>query len=77
MEHPFIHDLSDKSIEDLQLTISDLTGKLNFAYRTGNQSLVSQLQMAINSYQTESRKKIDALMSKQNINTQINIKKEN
>lgn len=77
MEHPFIHNLSDKSIEDLQLTISDLTGKLNFAYRTANHPLISQLQMAINSYQAESRKQIDALMNKQNINAQINIKKEN
>jgi hypothetical protein len=76
MEHPFIHDLSSKSIEDLQTTISDLTGKLNFAYRMGNQPMVNQIQMAIHSYQSESVKKMDALLAKQNINSQINIKKE-
>ena len=48
--HPFITDLSDKKLEDLQNTISDLTGKLNFAYRTGNGPLIHQLQMVIGSY---------------------------
>ena len=30
MHHPFISDLSDKSIEDLQEAISELTGKLTW-----------------------------------------------
>ena len=50
MEHPFINDLSGKSLEEIQETISDLTNKLTFAYRTQNGPLVNQLQMVIESY---------------------------
>jgi len=49
MEHPFISSLSDKSVEELQTTISSLTSKLTFAYRTGNQPWVNQLTMAMES----------------------------
>ncbi len=73
MEHPFIHNLQDKSLEDLQTTISNLTSKLTFAYRTGNGPLINQLQMAIDSYKTAYSKKMDELIQKQNI--QINIQK--
>jgi hypothetical protein len=73
MTHPFINDLSDKSLEDLQESISSLTKKLNFAYRMGNQSLIHQLHMAIDSYRVEYSKKMDELMKKQT--SQINIQK--
>lgn len=75
--HPFINDLSDKKLEDLQTTISDLTGKLNFAYRTGNGSLIHQLQMVIDSYKAEYQKKMDEMIKKQNISSKIDIKKQN
>lgn len=73
MEHPFINDLSDKSLEDLQTTISDLTKKLNFAYRTSNGPLISQLQMAIESYRSAYNKKMNELIDKQKINMQIKV----
>lgn len=76
MQHPFISDLSDKTLEELQKTISDLTNKLNFAYRTGNGPLINQIQMAINSYRHEYSKKMDDLMKKQNINSKIKIQNE-
>lgn len=75
MQHPFIQDLSDKSLEDLQKTISDLTSKLTFAYRTGNGPLIHQLNMVIESYKSEYSKKIDDLVKKQNIQTKIQIEK--
>lgn len=75
--HPFINDLSDKKLEDLQSTISDLTGKLNFAYRTGNGSLIHQIQMVIDSYKAEYQKKMDEMIKKQNISSKIDIKKQN
>ncbi len=59
MQHPFISDLSDKSLDDLQKTVNDLNGKLNFAFRTGNVALIGQLRMVIESYQTEVSKRID------------------
>ncbi len=74
MEHPFINNLDDKSLEDLQTTISNLTTKLTFAYRTGNGPLIHQLTMAIESYRNAYTKKMDELMKKQNV--QINIQKK-
>lgn len=76
MEHPFINDLSDKSLEDLQTTISDLTKKLNFAYRTSNGPLISQIQMAIESYRSAYNKKMNELIDKQKINMQIKVDKK-
>lgn len=75
MQHPFINDLSDKSVEDLQKTITNLMSKLNFAYKTGNGPLIHQLNMAIESYRTEYSKKMDELIKKQNINSKIQIEK--
>lgn len=76
MRHPFIADLSDKSLEELQATISTLMGKLTFAHRTGNASLIHQLQMAIDTYKSEYSKKMDELMGKQKIKTKVNIEKD-
>ena len=76
MKHPFINDLSDKSLDELQETISSLTSKLTFAYRTQNAPLVQQLLMAMESYKSEYNKKMDELISKQNIKTKIDIKNE-
>lgn len=75
MQHPFINNLSDKSLEDLQKTISDLTSKLTFAHRTGNGPLIHQLNMVIESYRSEYSKKMDDLIKKQNIQNKIQIEK--
>lgn len=76
LTHPFITDLSDKTLEDLQKTISELNNKLTYAYRTRNSALISQLNMAIESYRAEYTKKMDEAIKKQNIQTNISIKKE-
>jgi hypothetical protein len=76
MEHPFIFNLSDKTVEELQNTISSLTNKLTFAYRTGNRPLVNQLNMAIESYKKEYSKKMDDLVKKKDLSDKINIQKE-
>lgn len=76
MEHPFVNDLSDKSLEDLQSSISSLMNKLNFAYRTGNQPLIRQIQMVIESYKKEYNKKMDEIIKKQNMGNKINIQKD-
>jgi hypothetical protein len=75
MEHPFINDLSDKSIEQLQETLTGLYSKLTFAQRTGNQPLTQQINMVIESYKKEYKKKIDAMIKKQNIEGQVRISK--
>jgi hypothetical protein len=76
MEHPFISSLSDKSVEELQTTISSLTSKLTFAHRTGNQPLVNQLTMAMESYKKEYSKKMDEMVKKKDLDNKINIQKE-
>jgi hypothetical protein len=76
MEHPFIHNLNDKSLEDLQNTISELNKKITFAYRTGNRPLINQLTMALESYRTAYTKKMDDLISKQNLNIKIDVNKK-
>jgi hypothetical protein len=76
MEHPFINDLSDKNIEELQEKLGELTKKLNFAYRVGNGPLIHQLNMVVESYKSAYNKKMDELMKKQNIHAQVSIQKD-
>lgn len=78
MEHPFLSSssLRDKSLEELQNTINDLTSKLTFAYRTRNGALIGQVQMVMESYRNEYNRKMDELIKKQNIQNRINIRKE-
>jgi uncharacterized protein YeeX (DUF496 family) len=73
MEHPFILSLTDKSLEELQDTISGLYSKLTYASRTGNQSLVDQINMVIESYRKEYNKRMDDMIKKQTVNTKISI----
>lgn len=76
MTHPFINDLSSKTLEELQSVITNINEKLNFAYRTQNTPLIRQLLMALESYKAEYNKKMDELIKKQNIQTKINIDKD-
>lgn len=77
MEHPFINDLSKKSMDELQNTITDLMGKVNFAHRMGNQPMINQLHMIMESYRNEYSKRIAELNKKQDIEGQIKISKDN
>jgi predicted nucleotide-binding protein (sugar kinase/HSP70/actin superfamily) len=76
MSHPFISDLSDKSMEELQATITQLLGKLTFAQRMQNRAMVNQLYMVIDSYKSEYNKRMDELLNKHNANSKISVKKE-
>jgi predicted Zn-dependent protease len=76
MQHPFINDLSDKSLEDLQTSITDLMKKLNFAYSMQNGPMIHQISMVMESYKAEHSKKMDEIMKKQNIQTTVSVEKE-
>ena len=76
MQHPFINNLSDKSLEDLQTSITDLMKKLNFAYSTQNGPMIHQISMVLESYKAEHNKKMDEIMKKQNIQTTVSVEKE-
>lgn len=66
MEHPFLSttDLSELTLDDIQNKISDLTGKLNFAYRTNNQNLINQVSMALESYNCARAQKLNDMFPK-------------
>jgi hypothetical protein len=76
MQHPFINNLSDKSLEDLQTSITDLMKKLNFAYSMQNGPMIHQISMVLESYKAEHNKKMDEIMKKQNIQTTVSVEKE-
>lgn len=76
MEHPFLHNLHEKSLEELQTGISDLTKKLNFAYRMQNSPMINQINMAIESHRSAYNKKMNELIDKQKVNMQIKVDKK-
>lgn len=78
MEHPFINKagLKDLTVEQLQEKMSDITNKLTFAYRIGNQPLIHQLQMVLETYRNQFTTKMDELFEKQNIKNKINIESD-
>ena len=72
MEHPLINDISNLTVEELQTKISDLNKKLAFAAQTGNQAMVSQLQLILGSYNQAYKIKIDEIMPKDGKNKYAN-----
>ena len=78
MEHPFLDRtaLSEKTLEEIQTALAGLMNKITFAHRTGNQALIHQLNMVIESYRNEASKKLDEVMKKQNLQGQVSIQKE-
>ena len=64
MEHPFVSSLSQLSLEELQLKLTELYKKLAFASRSGNVTLCNQLRMAIESYQAAHRLKVEETIPK-------------
>lgn len=76
MEHPFMPDISGKSLEELQDTLSSLNKKLTFAYRTQNRPLINQLHMVMEGYRKQVSKKMDEVFAKQNIGNHINVQSD-
>jgi hypothetical protein len=75
MEHPFMPDISDKTVDELQTSMNDLTKKLTFAHRMGQSFMINQIQMVLEGYKTEYAKRMDELYKKQNIQNNIQITK--
>lgn len=53
MEHPFVGDLSNLSMEELTEKINTLGKALSFAARSGKYQLAEQVQLTLNSYRSE------------------------
>ena len=73
MEHPFMPDISNKTIDELQASIQDLTSKLTFAHRHGKEFMINQIHMVLEGYNKEYAKRMDELYKKQNIQNNIKI----
>jgi hypothetical protein len=61
MEHPFINNLEDMTLEQLGSKVSELHKKLSIAHRMGNGYLCDQIRMAIESYNGKYQQKMRAL----------------
>jgi hypothetical protein len=61
MEHPFINNLEDLTLEQLGSKISELHKKLSIAHRMGNSYLCDQIRMALASYTSKHQQKMMAL----------------
>jgi hypothetical protein len=57
MEHPFINNLDDLTLDQLGSKISELHKKLGIAMRSGNPYLCDQIRMALTSYTTKQQEK--------------------
>lgn len=64
MEHPLIGDLSNKTLEELTETVSELNKKMIYAGRSNNFNMINQLRMVIASYNSIIAKKQDELWNK-------------
>jgi len=64
MEHPLISNIDDLSDDDLLARINDLTNKLSIVQRSGNGHLANQLRMAIETFQTKYRSRLQAQYNK-------------
>lgn len=78
MEHPFVKqsDLKELTLEQLQEKMEALSKNLTFAYRTGNTTIIHQVQMLLESYRTQQKIRMDELFEKQNIRNKINIESD-
>jgi hypothetical protein len=75
MEHPFMPDISEKTMDELQASMNDLTGKLTFAHRMNQPFMINQIHMVLEGYKKEYAKRMDDLYKKQNIQNNIQISK--
>lgn len=64
MEHPLIPSVDSLTIDELGSKISDLNKKMGIARRMGNQNLVRQIEMAIETHQNKYIEKSTALFKK-------------
>lgn len=68
-------DISEKTVDELQASMSDLSSKLTFAHRMGQSFMINQINMVLEGYKKEYAKRMDELYKKQNIQNNIQITK--
>lgn len=68
MEHPLIGPLDSLTIDELGTKITELNKKMSVAQRMGNGNLCNQLRMALESYNTKYREKLEETYKKSQVN---------
>lgn len=64
MFHPLQKSLQNESLDEIISKSTDLSQKLNFAYRMGNQTLANQIRMVLAGYQAEYRRRMEEIAEK-------------
>lgn len=64
IDHPLMHDLSDKTSEQLMEDIGSLTNKLTYMYRINKSDMVRQITMVLTAYRAEYNKRQEELFAK-------------
>lgn len=75
VNHPFVQNLSNKTMEELLESISKLQKQQQFMFKMGKAELVNQINMIINSYRSEYQKRQKELWDKkpQSLDKKIDI----
>jgi len=63
-EHPFLDIVTIKeqlSIEEIQLKLKEIIGRLNFAYRIGNNAMITQLNQMRTTYSRAQQEKLEEM----------------
>jgi len=63
MYHPLAPDLSGLSNDDLLKKYNELSQKLGIAYRTGSGSVIQQMQMVLEGYKEELRRRQEKMLA--------------
>jgi hypothetical protein len=76
MEHPFLNtdEIAEMDLDDIQEKISELMTKLNVAYNVGNNNLIHQIHMALDSYNVALNKKLMSMGTTEKYTDKIDIK---
>jgi hypothetical protein len=74
MEHPLIGNLDNLTTDQLREKVYELTRKMNTAIRLNNQPLVTQIQMALESYNVKYQERMRSDNSSSDYNDIIDIK---
>ena len=62
--HPFIGDLSSKTLPELEEKMAELNKKLTFVSRSNNFAMINQIMLALNSYRSEYARRQEEMWSK-------------
>jgi hypothetical protein len=64
MIHPFVGDLTSKTMEELTESINKLTNQQQYMFRLGKHQIVGQISLILSTYRAELQKRQNELWNK-------------